>query len=372
MGHGYDDARALVLRELDTQRHLAEIGKPQTLNIPCVLGPPGMGKTALGRDVAQHYDLMPLIISCGESSDPTDVAGIPVPVPQSKDGMQFIDWYQNKAAALAIDRPVLLFFDEIDKAPPQVQAGLLGILGNRAFRLDAVHRGTLIMCAGNRVDDDLLANELSESLLTRVTVIEIEPDVLRYTDWGTTTGEIHPMLLGFLNYKPDALHGGGIKAKEYRMPTPRGYWEASQQMFLYPDPGTRIAGMPNWKSIVSLKCGPATGNDFWAWYSILQSIDVKKLLVDGDLSQEPADPKAKRQWYYAAVFALASELRKEVKPTYTGLEKTLAAMAPELCLSLAVQLPLKSRMALAKVAPGAVAQMSKALYENLGIQSTSP
>ena len=99
MGHGYDDARALVLRELDTQRHLAEIGKPQTLNIPCVLGPPGMGKTALGRDVAQHYDLMPLIISCGENSDPTDVAGIPVPVPQSKDGMQFIDWYQNKAAS---------------------------------------------------------------------------------------------------------------------------------------------------------------------------------------------------------------------------------------------------------------------------------
>lgn len=371
MGYGYDDARALVLRELDTQQHLADNGKSQILNIPCVLGPPGMGKTAMARDIAKHYDLPLLIISCGENSDPTDVAGIPVPVPTSSEGMRFIDWFQNKAAALSINRPVFLFFDEIDKAPPQVQAGLLGIFGNRAFRLEAVHAGTLIMCAGNRVDDDTLAQELSESLLTRVTVIEIEPDVLRFTAWGTETGEVHPMLLGFLNYKPDALHGGGIKDKEYRMPTPRGYWEASQQMFLHPDPTKRIAGTPNWKSIVSMKCGPATGNDFWAWYTILQSIDTKRLLVDGDTSQKPADPKAQRQWFYAAVFALASELRKEVKPTYTGLEKTLAAMTPELCLSLAVQLPLKSRMALAKVAPGAVAQMSKALYENLGIQDGS-
>lgn len=366
MAHSYDEARALVLRELKTQQHLAENAAEQVLNIPCVLGPPGMGKTALAADVASEFDLPLLIISCGENSDPTDVAGIPVPVERQDNGMRFIDWLQNKAAALSVDRPVVLFFDEIDKAPPQVQAGLLGIFGNRKFRLDTIHPGTILLAAGNRVDDDLLAQQLSESLLTRVTVIEIEPDVVRFSRWGSESGKIHPAVLGFLNYKPEALHGGSIKGKEYRMPTPRGWWEASQQMFLYADPMQKIGGMPNWKSIVTLKCGGGTGNDFWAWYEILQRINTKALLERGDLSAMPQDPKEKRQWMYAAVFALASELRKGVRPEYTGLEPVLAAFPGELRLSLAVQLNTATRLNVAKIAPNAGKLMTSVLLEQFG------
>ena len=89
------------------------------------------------------------------------------------------------------------------------------------FRDQRVHPHTLMMCAGNRTDDDMYANQISESLRTRATIIEMKPDVVSFSEYATKTGKIHPMVIGFLQYKPEYLHRWIDGAS--RFPTPRGW-----------------------------------------------------------------------------------------------------------------------------------------------------
>lgn len=363
----HEDTYIVVKRELEMQRKLSS--KPQVLNIPCVLGPVGVGKTALARDFANEYDLPLITINVGENSDPTDVSGIPVPTiatdtSEFVHNAKYIDWVLNKIAALACDKPVFLLVDDIDKGAMQVVAALLSVFGNRMFRDQKIHDLTLIMAAGNRIGDDAHANQLSESLRTRVTCIELDPSYPHFAKWGSESGEIHPAVLGFLAYKPDQLHGVGKESAgvALREPTPRGWWEASQQMFVYDDPRERVAGKPNWQGIVERKCGKAVGSDFNAWFEILQSIKLDEIFATGKLVGRPNDKDEQRRWAFALVFRLASELNKGVdKKQIDGLNAIFDALSPELLLALAVQLPSTTRGKISKMSADLGAKMNAAV-----------
>lgn len=360
----YEDARVVAKRELLVQQEYAGKKDPMVLSIPLLLGSVGSGKTGMVRDLAKEFDLPLLTINGGENSDPTDIAGIPDILNKSKDddlSLNYTEWSLNKFAAMACDRPVMLFFDDIDKAAPSVVNALLGVFANRLFRDKELSAGTLVIAAGNRLEDDLHANELSESMLTRVTAIELEPDLKSFTTWGVATGRIHPLVLGYLQYAPQNFNSSKRTQGQYSCPVSRRWEETSRHMAMFPAADESIGGTSNWCSIVSRKCGDAVGRDFWAWYSILKNIDVDALLVRGDLSAMPTADDKKRQWMYAAVFVLAAELQKGIKPSYTGLEKVLAALPPELCLALAVQLPQSIRLQISNVHPEALALLTKAL-----------
>lgn len=369
----HKDVETIVARELDMQRALAN--KPQVLNIPCVLGPVGVGKTAMARTMAEKFQMPLVCINVGENSDPTDVSGIPVPTiaETAKEfhnpNARYVDWVLNKIAALAVDQPVFLFIDDIDKGEGHVLTALLSLFGNRMFRDQKLHPLTLIMCAGNRVGDDIQANQLSESIVTRVTVLELDPDPVHFCTWGAESGEIHPNVVGYLAYKPDQLHSVGKSAANpgaQRDATPRGWWEASQQMFHYPIPDERIGDSPNWKGIIARKCGPATAHDFWAWYEVLSSIDLDAMLATRTLVGMPMSDVdgQRRRWQFGLVFKLASYLlQNRIKEKDApGLEHILEhGLTPELSIALAVQIPTPVRARIADMSDIAAALMARAI-----------
>lgn len=360
----FTQVKQVVLFELDTQLELSHTS--EALNIPCIMGPPGIGKTALVREVVKELSpryeesfgspLELVEVNVGESADPTDLLGLPTP-----DG-DTTSWSLNKAMHRACEGPVCLFFDDIDKANEQVMAGLLAALGKRQIRDKKLHAATLLICAGNHVGEDLFANELSESIRTRLTVIDLEADLRQFCEYGQASGEIHPAVIGFLNYRPELLNK--VDPNENRNPVPRTWREASQQMQRISDDAL-LGGKNAWHGIVQRKCGNAAGTDFFAWYSIVRKVDAPHILKTGDLSAAPADGNKRREWEYAAVFALASELRNNgFLPAYAGgAEKVFEFLAPELCLALAVQLSPAERSQIAKVSPKAAQLMARAFYD---------
>ena len=355
---GYKQVEKLVARELTVQNKLAMRGEAQVLNIPLVLGPVGSGKTAMMRSAALQHELPLLAINSGENSDATDVSGVPVPSmigTLMRDGTAtereearglYMKWVLNRYAATSCEEPVLLFFDDLDKAPPPVQAAMLGICGNRMFRDQAIHPGTLIAGAGNRLGDDAHANEIAESLRTRMTVIDFEPDVASFVEYGARSGEIHEIVTGFLSYKPEYLHkhADGVP----RFPTPRGWWEVSRHFEAFPNPIEDVLDTgrnDNWMHIVSLKCGPDIGNDFWAWYTILSKVDVEETLRHGVINLPTGADESKRRMYlFATIIATTLHLRqKGLNKQHVGITALVQSLEPELRVAFAAHLSPKVR-----------------------------
>lgn len=373
--YGFSEASTLLHRELVVQRKLAHAGKHQVLHIPATMGPVGGGKSAMHQaEVARFWDdLFFAAFNCGENSDATDMTGLPIPsmvgnlidtmndpaasLASRKDARGlFTMWVLNKYAALACIQPVYLFFDDIDKAPPPVQAALLAILATRRFRDQAIHPLSLLAAAGNREEDDESAFGLSESMRTRLTIIPMKADVVSFCEYGKETGEIHPIVRGFVNYKPELLHAW--KEGVYRFPTPRGWWEVSQMFEQFPDPFEDVfknGTKDNWKTIVSRKCGDHVANDFWAWFKIISRVKPEEVLKTGDipyatLRDEDGNQADRRMAQYATIFAVAQHLAsKGVKKEHTGLEKLVDDLEPEHQVAFVVQLPLKTRKAIGKV-----------------------
>jgi len=370
MGFGYEEAELLAQRELEIQHALAVHRASQVLNIPCLLGPVGGGKTSIAWSLALKWELTFCPINCGENSDATDVSGVPVPPLSEEATTQHMRWMLNKYAQMACKEPVFLFFDDLDKAPPPVQSALLAIFANRMFRDQALHPGTLVMCAGNRVGDDEYANAISESLRTRMTILEMEPDPTSFAKYGTRPSPfahevredpsaqmVHPTILGYLQYKLEHLHmwREGVN----RFPTPRGWWECSRHFYAYPDPQKNPfpGGRDDaWRAIVARKVGDHVANDFWAWFKIISKIDVATLLTTGTLMYS-GDSSDHRMAQYAAIFAVAQQLAKKVDKKYVGLEKFLKDLAPEMRVAFVVQLPLRTRSAIATTFPSAASLM---------------
>lgn len=365
MIYGWKQARILVQRELNIQTKLAEkAGLNRVLNNPLLLGSVGGGKTSLAQAEADDRAMELCAINSGELSDPSEF-GIPVPqLDESGKRYSHMEYCLNVQAKRATEEPVFLFFDDLDKAPPQVQGSFLSIAGSRVFRDRPLHPGTLVMGAGNRLGDDMYANEISESIRTRMTIIEMEPDIASFTEYGKS-GEIHETFLGYLQYKTEHLNAPQQNVN--RFPCPRAWWEASRHVEVYSDPYEDVLGngnKDNWKRIVSLKCGDHVGNDYWAWFKIISRVNVDKILSHGVLDTVFGDdgkPADRRMAQYAAIYAVSSHLAKHgVKASYTGLAEFIEdGLDPEPQVGLAVQLPPAVLGELSSVLPDAAEAVMK-------------
>ena len=383
-GLTYWQAQTRVHENLKIQSKLAIANDSEVLNAPCLMSGVGGGKTSRAREEAQRFELPLRAINNGENSDPTDVSGVPVPwsirqlmssgtESEKKDAKgEYMMWVLNRYAEEACQEGVFLFLDDIDKAPPPIQGALLGIIGNRRFRDRAIHPHTLIMAAGNRTTDDIFAHQISESLKTRLTIIEMEPDVISFCDYGLRTGRIHEMVRGFLMYKPEYLHKwmDGVN----RFPTPRGWREVSVHFEESPDAFAdtlKTGDKDNWKTIVAEKCGDPVSKDFWGWYKIIRNVDVDTVLRTGviDTSVKDADgkPADKRMAEFATIFAVAQKLNNQgVKKEYVGLNTLFDnnnknGISKEMRVALAVQLKRAVRTQIASMFTKAADQMMAVL-----------
>lgn len=141
-------------------------------NQPVLLvGSPGIGKTALMRDLAAYLDLS-LVTIIASICDPTDIGGFPV---VRQDGA--FDRVPMRAIRRAADEPVLLFFDELSCAPPQVQAALLQGVYSREFGDATLHEGTRIVAAMNPPDQAPGGYEVAAPLVGRFSIFDFEPSL---------------------------------------------------------------------------------------------------------------------------------------------------------------------------------------------------
>jgi len=117
--------------------------------VPTLLwGAPGIGKTASVYAYGKRHHL-PVEVVISSVREPSDIAGLPV---INKDDKSVSIWPPSWAMRLAQAGKGILFFDEINTAPPAVQAALFRVILERVVGDLELPKDVLVMAAANPVE----------------------------------------------------------------------------------------------------------------------------------------------------------------------------------------------------------------------------
>jgi hypothetical protein len=130
--------------------------------------------------------------------DPTDLKGIP--------------FYDNQAhqalwappAFLPREGEGVLFLDELNSAPPSVQASAYQLILDRKVGEYELPSGWAIIAAGNREGDKGVTYKMASPLANRFVHFEMDISVEDWCDWAYKVG-IDESIIGYISYKNEHL-----------------------------------------------------------------------------------------------------------------------------------------------------------------------
>lgn len=189
-------------------------------------GPPGIGKSEVVADIAA--DLGGLVIDLRMAQmEPTDIRGIPF---FNKD-INKMDWaapVDLPDEALASQYPiVVLFLDEMNSAPPAVQAAGYQLILNRRVGKYVLPDNVVIVAAGNRDSDKGVTYRMPMPLANRFVHLEMKPDFTSWQQWAVNKG-IHKDVVGYLSFAKQDLYDFDAKSSSRAFATPRSWTFVSE------------------------------------------------------------------------------------------------------------------------------------------------
>ncbi|ARN85291.1 AAA family ATPase [Candidatus Nucleicultrix amoebiphila] len=161
-----------------------------------VWGPPGIGKSAIVEDVANHLGL-PAVCLLGSQILPQDILGIP----QMMDGT----YRFAPPRMLARHEPYCLFLDEFNGSSIDVQKVFYNIISEKRIGEYKMPTGSIIIAAGNRLEDYAHVLDLSSALVNRMIHIRLAPNTQDWLNWAKNHS-LHPLIIEYLTKNPTHLH----------------------------------------------------------------------------------------------------------------------------------------------------------------------
>lgn len=184
-----------------------------------IWGGPGVGKSRVCRDVAIE-EKMGFIDMRLSMKDPTDIKGLPAP----ENGKA--RWLPP--SELPTEGRGILFLDELNLAPPLVQASAYQLVLDRKIGEYVLPPGWKIIAAGNKAEHSANVFRMAAPLRNRFIHIDFEVDHDSWLDWALKHGIVSEVI-EFINYRPDKLFAFNADKHENAFPTPRS-WEFISQI----------------------------------------------------------------------------------------------------------------------------------------------
>jgi len=198
-------------------------------------GRPGIGKTQVAETLARHiggklYDLRLTTI------EPSDLRGMPH---YDHDNRRTV-WYRPEDLP-DNDEPAVLFFDELTAASPFLQPTVYGILQERRVGQHTIPDNTIIIAAGNTVDDGAVAYEMGTAISDRLVHLSLQADPKDWVKNYAVPKGLHPAVTAFIETRPDYLETTEDAMRQQHMisATPRSWERVSQVMYNVTDRATR-------------------------------------------------------------------------------------------------------------------------------------
>lgn len=183
-----------------------------------VWGNPGVGKSSLIRQIAQSKDMKFIDLRLS-LLDPTDLRGIPFFEADSKKAV----WAKPEFLPdTSSDDYGILFLDEINSAPPTIQAAAYQLILDRKIGEYTLPKNYAIIAAGNYESDRGVTYRMPTPLANRFIHLDFDLDFDEWKSWAYDTN-IDSRIISFLAYKPQNLFTFDAKSKEKSFATPRSW-----------------------------------------------------------------------------------------------------------------------------------------------------
>ena len=179
-------------------------------------GAPGVGKSSIVKQIAAVKDIGFIDLRLA-LMDPTDLKGVPF---YDKDSHTAL-W--APPAFLPKEGEGILFLDELNSAPPSVQASAYQLILDRKVGEYELPEGWAIVAAGNREGDRGVTYRMPAPLANRFVHFEMEVNVDEWRTWAYKSS-LDERIISYIAYKSEHLFTFDAKSDSKSFATPRS-WE---------------------------------------------------------------------------------------------------------------------------------------------------
>jgi len=189
----------------------------QTRRPTFLWGPPGIGKSDVVKQIGEQAgrEVIDVRLALWE---PTDIKGIPY---YNSDKGTMV-WAPPAELPTDPESTAIIFLDELNSAPPAVQAAAYQLILNRAVGTYKLPKGVDLVAAGNREGDRGVTYRMPAPLANRFVHLEMKVDFDDFQDWATLN-KVHPEVLGYVGFAKQDLYDFDPKSPSKSFATPRSW-----------------------------------------------------------------------------------------------------------------------------------------------------
>ena len=180
-------------------------------------GPPGIGKSDIVKQIGQDAgrEVIDVRLALWE---PTDIKGIPYY--NAEKGTMV--WAPPSELPMDPESTAIIFLDELNSAPPAVQAAAYQLILNRRVGTYSLPKGVDIVAAGNREGDRGVTYRMPAPLANRFIHLEMKIDFDDFQEWAVMNA-VHPEVVGYVGFAKQDLYDFDPKSPSKAFATPRSW-----------------------------------------------------------------------------------------------------------------------------------------------------
>jgi hypothetical protein len=227
--------------------------------------------------------------------DPSDLRGIPFP-DNGNTRWLVPNWLPKEGTE------GILFLDEINLAPPSIQAAAYQLILDRRLGDYVLPDGWAVVAAGNRSSDRANVFPLGAPLNNRFGHCELRiPTEEEWRDWAVENN-IRPDIIAFMAFKPSLLFKFSKDSKDDAFPTPRTWATASHMLEGVEDPDMEFNLVASW-------VGEAAALEFQGFQKLRKKVNIADILKNPKKVKELSEVGLK----YSLISGLADKYKSDKK-----------------------------------------------------------
>lgn len=283
-----------------------------------IWGPPGIGKSELVEDIALNR--LPgnnLIIDLRLAlMEPTDLRGFPYRNPETQQ-MEWAPPADLPSAEMAAQYDqIVLFLDELNSAPPSVQAAAYQLILNRRIGQYALPDNVIIIAAGNRETDRGVTYRMPAPLANRFRHIAMAVDFEEWQQWAIRNG-VHPDVIGFLSFNKGNLFKFNPKDASTAWASPRSWSFVSEILY---ESMFESADAVEQKAEVAGAVGEGMAGEFLEHRRVSQLMPSPEEILSGNVTELDRKMSGEISAKYAMIVATTYEINERYKAGATEAE----------------------------------------------------